>query len=158
MTKRGRLAVLATVCALGGATLVAQSFDARTGTWEFTTSGMQGALPLDGIPPAMRASLEAEMRKPQTFKGCVTAEDLKNLNVGKMDNDDDEECKVINSKITKTAGDITRQCAGSRPRTETSHFEASSPTALKVTTSSKTAAGVSTITITGKWLNARCTD
>jgi len=145
-----------TICL--GAAIFAQSFDVRTGTWEFTMSGIQGALPMDGVPPAMRAQFEAELRKPQTYKGCVTADDLKDLNFGKLEDDDDEDCKVVSSKITRTVGDLTRQCTGDRARTETSHFEATAPTALRVNVSNRTAAGVSTMTITGKWLNARCTD
>ena len=90
MSKRISIVVALTFSV--GAILFAQSFEVRTGTWEFTMNGIQGQLPMDGVPAAMRAQLEAEMRKPQTYKGCVTAEDLKNLRLGKMDDDDDEDC------------------------------------------------------------------
>src|SRR4051812_27353913 len=64
--------------------LFAQGFNARTGTWEFTMT-VQGAIPMEGIPANMRAQLEAEMRKPQVYHSCVTADDLKSLKLGKKD-------------------------------------------------------------------------
>ena len=96
-----------------------------------------GTIPMDGVPPAMRAQLEAEMRKPKTFTSCVIAEDLKSLNLGKTEDSDDEECKVVSSSITPTAGDVVRQCTGDEPRTETAHFEAASPPALTATVTGK---------------------
>jgi hypothetical protein len=152
--------VLAALFALlvGATTLFAQSFDLRTGTWEFTMT-VQGAIPMDGIPPAMRAQMEAEMRKPQTFKSCVTAEDVKDLRLGKKsDDDDDEDCKVVSSKMTRTTGDIVRECTGDEPQTETSHYEAATPQALKATIASKKPGGTMTMNVVGKWLAARCTE
>jgi hypothetical protein len=156
MNQRTWLALLAVLSVVAAAPS-AQGFNMRTGTWEFTLSGMQGALPLDGIPPAMRAQIEAEMRKPRTYTSCVTAEDLKDLDVGK-EADDDDECKTVTSKITATTGDLTRQCTGDTPRTETSHFEAPNPQTLQATISSKDATGTMTMTMTGKWLTPTCKD
>src|SRR6476659_6934164 len=89
----------------------AQAFNVRIGTWEFTTT-MQGAMPMEGVPAAMRAQIEAEMRKPKVFKSCVTAEDLKSLKLGKTNDSDDDDCKVVTSKITATSGDVVQQCTG----------------------------------------------
>jgi Protein of unknown function (DUF3617) len=144
------------VLALGG-TVFAQGFNVRTGTWEFTMT-LQGALPLEGVPPAVRAQLEAEMRKPQTYTSCVTAEDLKTLNLGKKDDSDDDNCKTVSSKLTATTGDIVRQCTGDEPRTDTVHYEASGPQAMKATVSSKSAKGATTMAMTGKWVSAQCKD
>lgn len=138
-----------------GASLLAQGFNLRQGTWEFNMV-MEGAMSMEGIPPAMRAQIEAEMRKPKVYQSCVTAEDVKNLELGKADDDDDEDCKVVTSKMTATTGDIVRQCTGDRPRTETSHFEATTPQTLRASISSKAASGTSTIALTGKWVSAQC--
>ena len=142
--------------ALGG-TLLAQGFNVRTGTWEFTMT-IQGALPMEGVPPAMRAQLEAELRKPKTYTSCVTAEDLKTLNLGKADDDNDSDCKTVSSKVTATTGDVVRQCTGDEARTDTVHYEASSPQTMKATVSSKRAKGTTTMAIAGKWVSAQCKD
>jgi hypothetical protein len=106
----------------------------------------------------VRAQIEAEMRKPRVLTSCVTAEDIKSVNLGKMDDSDDEECKVLTSKVAPTSADITRECAGDQPRTETSHVEAPTPQSLRANISSKGAAGITTITMTGKWVAAQCKD
>ena len=134
----------------------AQGFNARTGAWEFTLT-MQGALPIQGVPPEMRAQIEAEMRKPKVFKSCVTAEDLKSLSLGKTDDSDDDQCVVVSSKVTATTGDVVRECKGDTPHTETAHYEAPTPQTLKANIASKAAAGSSTMIVTGRWLAARCT-
>lgn len=157
MKKHVALAGLFALC-VGAATLLAQSFELRTGTWEFTMT-VQGAIPMDGIPPAMRAQMEAEMRKPQTYKGCVTAEDVKDLRLGKNSDDDDEEdCKVVSSKMTRITADIVRQCAGDDPKTETAHYEATTPQTLKAAIATKKPGGTMTMNVTGKWLAAKCTE
>jgi len=135
--------------------LFAQGFNARTGTWEFTMT-MQGAMPMEGVPPAMRAQIEAEMRKPKVFKSCVTAEDLKSLKLGKTNDSDDDDCKVVTSKITATSGDVVRQCTGDMPRTETAHYEAPTPQTMKANISSKSATGTMTVDVAGKWIAAAC--
>ena len=157
MTRRIVSATLATALA-AGATLLAQGFALRTGAWSFTMV-MQGEMPpMDGVPAATRAQIEAEMRKPQTFKSCVTAEDLKNLNLGKSEDSDDEDCKTVSSNITATVADVTRQCAGDEPGTETSHFEAATPQTLKGTVAKKSATGTMTMNLTGKWVGPKCVD
>ena len=140
---------------LSASLLLAQGFGMRPGAWEYTMT-MTGALSLEGIPPAARAQIEAEMRKPQVFQGCVTAEDLKTLKLGKSSEDDDEDCKIVSSKMTTTAGDVVRQCSGDEPRTETAHYEAPTPQTLRATITVKTADGTSTVNMTGKWVAAQC--
>jgi hypothetical protein len=138
------LAVVASVA------LLAQGFNARIGQWEFTMT-MAGAMPMPGIPP----EVQAEMRKPQVYKSCVTAEDLKSLKLGKT-KDDDDDCKVVTSKITATSGDVVRECKGDMPRTETAHYEAPTPQTMKVHIVSKSAAGTMTMDVAGKWIAAAC--
>ena len=136
-------------------TVFAQGFNARIGTWEFTMS-MQGAMPIEGVPPEMKAQIEAEMRKPKVFKSCVTAEDLKSMKLGKTKDGDDDECKVVTSKITATSGDVVRDCTGDMPRVETAHYEAPTPQTMKANISSKSATGTTMIDVTGKWIGATC--
>lgn len=155
---RGMQLAVAIACGLMvSATLLAQGFGLKTGEWSMTMT-VQGGMPMDGIPPAMRAQLEAEFKKPQVFTTCVTPEDLKNLNLGKKDDSDEEDCKVVSSKISGTAADITRTCMGDEPSTETSHFEAPTPQTMTGTVVKKTAKGTMTINLSGKFVGAKCTD
>jgi hypothetical protein len=140
-----------------GGALFAQGFNVRTGSWQFNMT-LGGDLPIEGLPPAMRAELEAEMRKPQTYTSCITAEDIKALKLGKKAGEDEDDCKTLSSKMTATTADITRQCTGSEPRTEVVHFEAANPQSLRADISSKSSAGTTTITMTGKWTAAQCRD
>jgi hypothetical protein len=156
MTRQLVLSVVAltlTVMA-GGTALVAQAFGARTGAWVFTIT-MKGDIPVEGLPPEAAAQIRAEMSKPQTMNSCLTAEDLKEFNLGKT-GDDDEDCKVLSSKFTATTADVTRECTGDSPYTETAHYEAPTPQTLTGNMSRKTATGTMTIAMTGKWAGAQC--
>jgi hypothetical protein len=155
--ERRIVSITAAIALAVGATLLAQGFALRTGAWSFTMT-MQGGMPLEGLPAATRAQIEAEMNKPQTFRSCVTAEDLKNLNLGRTEDSDDEDCKTVASNVTATAADITRQCTGDEPSTETSHFEAATPQTLKGTVTKKGAKGTMTMNLTGKWVGPKCVD
>jgi hypothetical protein len=135
-----------------GVFVAAEDLAMQTGTWEFRMTGF----PMDGVPPAMRAQMEAEMSKPH--QSCVTADDIKQLKFGKTNDDDDEDCKVVSSKLTRTGGDVVRQCTGDEPSTENLHLEALTPQTLKATITKKSGAKSTTMTVSGRWLNARCTD
>ncbi|MFN8062949.1 MAG: DUF3617 family protein [Vicinamibacterales bacterium] len=151
------IARLTLVCALAGASLLAQGLTLSTGTWKYTMT-VDGAIPLDGVPENMRATIEAQFKQPRTFTGCLTAEDLKSVNLGRTDDSADEDCTVLSSKMGPTGGDITRQCTGERARTETVHVEALSPQAMRAVITSKTPTGTMTTTMTGTWVAAQCND
>jgi hypothetical protein len=138
---------------IAGAFLYAQGFNVRTGTWQFTIN-IKSSMPMEGVPPELQAQIAAELSKPQTSTACVTAEDLKQMNLGKMD--DEEECKVLSSKITPTSADISRQCTGDEPAAETAHFEAPTPQSLTGQVTRKTAKGTMSMTMAGKWVAAQC--
>ena len=88
---------------------------------------------------------------------CLTDEDLKNLRLGRTGDDrDDEDCKVLTSKVTATTADFTRQCEGDEARTETVHFDIPAPQTLKGTVAQKRAGGTMTIAMAGKWMAASC--
>ena len=150
--KRSIVAAASVASLATGAGLLAQGFSLRTGSWSFTMT-MQG-MSLEGLPP----EVQAELKKPQTFASCVTAEDLKDLNVGRPPDSDDEDCKTVSSKITATVADLTRQCSGDNAGTETQHFEAATPQTLRGTIVKKTAAGTTTISLSGKWVGPTCTE
>ena len=149
--------VVALAVMTSGTFLLAQGFSARTGAWTFTVT-MKGAMPTEGLPPAARAAIEAQMSQPQTMNSCVTAEDLKRLKLGNTDEDNDENCKVLSSKFTATTADLTRQCTGDEAYTETLHFEAPTPQTLTGTITRKTAKGETAIKMAGKWTAAQCKD
>ena len=88
----------------------------------------------------------------------MTADDVKQLNLGKTEDGNDEDCKVLTSKITPTAADITRQCRVDQTYTETARFEARTPQTMTANISRKSAEGTTTIKMTGKWVAARCSD
>lgn len=143
------------ICLVAVATLVAQGFDLRTGAWSITMT-IDGAMPMDGLPPAARANLEAQLKEPQTFTSCVTPADLKDLSLGKPDERDDDECSVVSIKSTGKVADVTRKCAGDEPSTSTSHFEAPTPETLRGAVSRKSARGTMTVNLSGKWVAETC--
>jgi hypothetical protein len=157
MTRRSRFHATFAGVLLIATPLLAQEFGIRTGSWSMTMT-MKGDMPMEGVPPEARAAIEAELRKPNTFTSCVTQEQLKDLNLGKTEDQEDEDCEVVSKTMTATAADITRRCSGDDPRTETAHFEAPTPTTLKAVITRKAAAGESTMNLTGKWVSARCAD
>jgi len=92
------------------------------------------------------------------MNSCVTAEDLKQLRLGRTDDSDDENCKILSSKFTATTADITRQCTGDEASTEIAHYEAPTPQTVTGSVTRKTAKGTMTINMAGKWVAAQCKD
>jgi hypothetical protein len=131
----------------------AQSFDLKTGQWEFTITGL--SLDTSQLSPQMRAALEAGAKKPSSYKGCVTAENLRDLSLGKMD-DGDETCKVTSKKISGSTADLTRECTGDDKSTQTIHYEAISRESLGGTMKSVSDLGPVAVTISGKWIGPTC--
>jgi hypothetical protein len=131
----------------------AQSFDLKTGQWEFTITGL--SLDTSQLSPQMRAALEAGAKKPSSYKGCVTAENLRDLSLGKMD-DGDETCKVTSKKISGSTADLTRECTGDDKSTQTIHYEAISRESLRGTMKSVSDLGPVAVTISGKWIGPTC--
>ena len=148
-----RRAVTALTLALAVVTLSAQGFDLRLGQWEYAISGMK--MDLSKLPPAARAAAEEAMKRSATSRACLTAQDLKDLNLGA---NDDEDCKVTAKKITGRMADITMTCSGDEPRTQTMHYEALSRESMRGTVKVSGGDGPSEMTITGKWIAAACTE
>jgi hypothetical protein len=141
--------------AVPGVALAAQGVDLRVGTWALTMVP-ESTVNLAGIPAPMRAQIEAEMRRPRTYRRCITDADIASLNFGIIDEDDDDICTVVTSTTTGTSGDVVRQCTGEEPRTETVHAEAQAPRTLRATMETKGSGGTTRMTITGTWVMAEC--
>lgn len=151
-----RLPVVAILTLLAGYAY-AQGFNLKTGQWQFTMSGLPLALgDLSKLPPQIRAQAEAQMKQSTTYLSCVTPDDLKEMKLGKRDDDDDDRCKETSRKITATTADIVQQCSGAQKRTDTIHFEAPTPETVTMTMNSVSDRGPATMTVTGKWLGAAC--
>ena len=128
------------------ALLSAQAFDLRLGQWEYTITLKMPPDALAKLPPAARA----QMQQPQTSRSCLTAQDLKDLNLAKSD---EEDCKVTSKKITGNVADITMTCA---ERTQTMHYEALSRDSMRGTVKVQGGDGPSEMSIAGKWVAAAC--
>lgn len=137
--------LLAAFAAAAVTVLSAQSFDLRLGQWEYSITMKMPAEMLASLPPAARAQFE----RPQTSRSCLTAQDLKDLNLGK----NDEGCKVVSKKITGNAADIVMKCDRG---TQTLHYEALSPESMRGTLKMQGGEGPSEMAITGKWIAAAC--
>jgi len=149
--------ILLAATAIVGALAQAPTFDLRTGNWEMTVAGFEmPAAALEKLPAAARAQFQAEMSKPHTSSSCISAADLKDLNIGKTGDNDDDTCKVTSRSVTRTTADFTRQCTGDEKRTDVMHVEAPTPTTFHANIKSTTADGTMTMTMTGKWLSATC--
>ena len=136
----------------------AQGLDVKTGQWMWTVTLSGTFTPPAGrtLPPDVVAKILEEAKKPRTMPGCLTAEDLRNFNIGKMDDEDD--CKVTSRKATATTADFVRTCTGDEPRTETVHIEVASRESMRVTASRSAGAGPASVTMAGKWVGATCKD
>jgi hypothetical protein len=145
--------IIAALALTVGFAVHAQSFDLKTGQWEFTITQM--SLDASQLSPQMRAALEAGAKKPSSYKGCVTAEDLKDLSLGKVE-DGDDMCKVTSKKISGTTADLTRECTGDDKSTQTLHYEAISRESLRGTMKSVSDIGPVTVAISGKWIGPTC--
>ena len=146
--------LLAALVATATALVSAQAFDLRLGQWEYTVGGMK--LPpelLAQLPPAARAQAEQAMKQAGNNRSCLTAQDLRDMSLGK---NDDEDCKMTSKKITGNVADIVITCTGDEPRTQTIHWEALSRESVRGTIKVKGGNGPSEMTISGKWVAAAC--
>jgi hypothetical protein len=144
------------MAASAGTLLLAQGFNVRTGAWQYLLD-MSKAMPTEGLPPEALAQLQAQFKKPQVAEGCITAEDLKQMRLGRMNDDDGEDsCKVLSAKTTATTADITRQCSGGEAYVETMHVDAPTPQTFKATITRKAGQRTTTMTMTAKWVAAKC--
>lgn len=154
MNIRRSVMVAGLLCAMAPALVLAQGFGMRLGRWQYTIT-MSGGMDLSKLPPAARAQAEAAMKQTHTTTSCVTAEDLKSMQIGSSD-DEDEDCKVTSQKVTATTADMVRVCKGDNPRTETMHAELTTKEAVRMTITSTGGERPGQILMVGKWIGAEC--
>lgn len=136
------------------APICAQTLGVKTGQWSWTITMTGAPAPPPGLPPDVAAKIREEAAKPHTTQSCLTADDLRNLKLGQMD--DDAECKVTSHKVTATTAELTRTCTGDEARTETVKIEATSPEAMKVTATRTAGSGPAGLTMVGRWVGPVC--
>lgn len=152
---------LAPLCALAGDT-----FAAKTGAWEMTTTtAMQGmpipAAELAQIPPAQRARMEAMMGaragKAMTHvtKTCVTQDDLDKSQIIK----DEADARCTRKIISRTSTSLVMEqtCPAPEAHTARMNMQFPSPGMMSGTMDMTRADGFKVhMTINGRWLGASC--
>lgn len=153
---------------LAGATAVLAAqrspLNLRAGLWEMTLQLDLGAsvpgVDTSKMTPEQRARMEAIMRgqgaaKPTVTQSCVTKEDLEQNRL--QQDPPNSSCKTTVTRATGTVVDLTQTCTGMAEGTREAHIEAPTPTAMKMVSKSTSGRGAgTTVTITGRWLNASC--
>lgn len=150
------VAALLVVAWMSAGVALAQNIDIKVGQWLFTMTLSGSPGDLSKLPPAARAQVEAMLNRPMVYPSCLTAKDLRDLNIGQTDEEGD--CTVTTRKSTATSADFVRTCKGDRPRTETFHVEALSREEIRANGTTKGQTGDSTITLVGKWVGPSCKD
>lgn len=149
---------LALACALG-VTLGAQAFDVKTGQWMFTVTATTLPPAPSSLPPDVAAKIMANARRPHNVPACISADDLRNFRLGKIDEDEDQKnCTVTSRKSTATTADFVRTCKGDEPGTETVHVEAASRESFTMTVKRVAPNGPGEFNIAAKWTGAACKD
>ena len=121
-------------------------FDVKLGEWEYTINMKATPEMLARLPPEARAV----MAKPQTSRSCLTAQELKDLNLGASH---DEDCKLVSKKIANGIADVVVKCDD---HTQTMHYEAVSRESVRGTIKMSGGDGPSEVSLTGKWIGTAC--
>jgi hypothetical protein len=153
--------LLACVLVGAAATAQAQSFGAKPGAWEITTTISGLAIPPDRlakIPPEQRAMAEKMMAErgsqPVIHKVCVKKEDLDRDQFGRGS---DPSCtrRTVTRTSTKLVQEVT--CPGPPPTTSTATFEAKSGESVVGTADQQRGDGSKVhVGMVGRWLGASC--
>src|ERR1019366_7145535 len=146
---------------------LADSFNAKAGAWEMTTTTLTEGIPffadsLAKMPPEQRAKIEKAMQaragKPITHvtKSCVTKKDLDQDRVIKSD--DEGKCKK--KIISKSANKIVFEQTCTAPHASTSNvvIEAKTPESIVFSMDMVQggASGKIHVDIKGRWLATSC--
>ena len=148
----------------------AESFSAKTGTWEMThTTLSTGTLippdVLAQMPPDRRNRFEESMKarsgKPRTFstKECITKEDLDQNRMIKDNEDEEDGVQCTTTVALKSAGKLIMDRTCPAPRSSKSHitFEAPTPeTITGIIDITRPGSGKVHVDIKGRWLSASC--
>jgi len=155
------VAVATPVCAF------ADSFNAKPGAWEMTTTTVTTGMPIPAdvlakMPPEQRAKMEKIMQaragKPSTHvaKSCVTQQDLDQDRVIKSDDD----ARCTRKIISKSANKIVFEQTCTTPLASTANVlvEANTPESIMASMDmvQGSTGGKVHVDIKGRWLGASC--
>ena len=150
----------ACVVALASSLAHAESFNAKPGAWEMTTTMTGLTIPPDVLakmPPERRAMIEKRMAEgaaPQSRKSCVKKEDL---DQDRFMQSADANCTVKTLSRTASKLVMATTCTGERASNGTMTFEAKSPESVVGSIDQDRGSGSRFhIGIVGKWLGASC--
>ncbi len=143
----------------------AQSFAAKPGAWETTTTMTGNAVPPEALakmPPDRRAMVEKMLAdngagngQTATRKSCVTQEDLDRMNFGRQPKQSG--CTNTVTSRTSTKVVMATSCSGPPPMTGTMTFEAKTPESVVGSIDQQRPDGSTFhVGIVGKWLGASC--
>lgn len=133
----------------------AQVPEIRPGQWSFTMRGtMTGFGDTSDLPPEVLAQIQEQFSGPSTYETCLTREDIAELSFGEP-GDEDDSCAETARAIDDNVIMLTHECSD---RTDTMRVEIESPESLKVTIDSEGEDGAATLSITGQWVGAVCTE
>lgn len=150
----------ACILVLSASAAHAESFDAKPGAWEMTTTMTGVTIPPEALarmPPERRAMIEKRMadgRAPDVRKSCVKKEDL---DQDRFMQSTDASCTVKTVSRTSTKLVMATTCTGERASTGTMTFEAKSPESVVGSIDQERGDGSKFhIGIVGRWLGASC--
>jgi len=170
-TYRHRTCVAALVLAAGLPSLAqADTFNARPGAWEMTTTTVITGMPIPAeqlaqMKPEQRAKMEAAMKaraaqpRSHTYRQCVTQKDLDQSRMLKPEGDGEED-KCTRKVVSKTPARMVVEQACPAPNASTSKMTFEAPTPEKMVASIDMARGGANgkihVDISGHWLGASC--
>lgn len=146
---------------------LADSFNAKAGAWEMTTTTLTAGMPVPAealakMPPEQRARIEKAMQaragRPGTHvtKSCVTKKDLDQDRVIKSDDEGKCRKKIVSKSASKIVFEQT--CAAPHASTSTVMIEARTPESIVASMDmvQGSAGGKVHVDIRGRWLGASC--
>ncbi len=143
----------------------AQSFAAKPGAWETTTTMTGNAIPPEALAkmsPDRRAMVEKMLSdnggangQSTTRRSCVSQDDLDRVNFGRQPKESG--CTTMTKSRTSTKIVMATSCSGPPPVTGTMMFEAKTPESVVGSIDQQRPDGSTFhVGIVGKWLGASC--
>lgn len=146
---------------------LADSFNAKPGAWEMTTTTLVTSMPvppdvLAKMPPEQRAKFEAAMQaragqtKPHVGTSCVTQKELDQDRMFKSDGEDQCTKKIISKSANRLV--LEKTCPAPRASTSQMTMEAKTPESIVASIDMVRggAGGKVHVDIKGHWLGASC--
>jgi hypothetical protein len=160
----------AIVLAIGAASVAhADSFNARPGAWEMTTTTVTSGMPIPAeqlaqMKPEQRAKVEATMKarsgqpRSHTSQSCLTQKDLDQNRILKSEDEGESKCtrKIVSKTPTKLV--MEQACPAPHASTSTMTMESKSPEMMVASIDMVQGGsfGKVHVDISGRWLRASC--